>query len=355
MAIFRRRKSLVPGEPRRGYESTVTPPSWLALYEDGASDLAAVYENSPALQSVIGVIANNAAEMPVRVRELPGRAELGQRDPLVQLLARPNPQADGYRFRQQVYGDLCLSNNFVAIMVDGDEMSSEFTGPPPRAVGALVRVPPGRWAIVTADDTETHQYEVQFSGGSKRFSPEEILHVHGWHPSDSRMGMSKVLALRGVLGEERSLIEYRGRFWRNSARQAGVIERPIEAPEWSDEAFERFRGAWKELHSGKDASGVTAVLEEGMKLRPTAFSPRDSEITSSLEQVVQLVAHTFNVPFGLVGGGSQRNLQQNRRSLFQDAILPLTALVDSALTSQLVPRVKGDAGSNVIIDRKSVV
>lgn len=344
MKLFRK-KSVAP---KRGYEVVTQPPSWLRLYEGGSSTYGAVFRASPSLQAVVRVLSENAAELPQHAYAS-NAEKLGPKSPLARILRRPNPQDDRFTFRRDLFSDLCVYGNSYHVAVLGRDLMPADGKLPDEQPQHLVRIPPERVAIVDVADDATFAYEIQFTSGAKRFPASRVLHVKSYNPGAERHGVSKVEALKGVLAEERALIEWRGNFWRNAARPGGIISRPLDAPELSDEAFERFRSSFKEAYTGTANSGSAIILEEGMTWKPDSFSPRDSQFTEALSQIVEMVAHVYGVPFGLVGGGSQRNLQQNRRSLMQDAVLPSARLVDEAMNRQLVPLFYGDAADNFYV------
>src|SRR5690606_13588003 len=79
-------------------------------------------------------------------------------------------------------------------------------------------------------------FRLKGNRGERDYAASDVIYLHGHNPEDPRTGLSPVEALRRILAEEAASGEWREQYWRNGARIAGVIERPLEAPKWSDTA-----------------------------------------------------------------------------------------------------------------------
>ena len=108
-------------------------------------------------------------------------------------------------------------------------------------------------------------------------TPADVIHWRGYNPADPR---------------HRDLASWRrcGRssprrppprppassFTKSGLSKPGYIKRPLEAPEWSDEARQRFQEAW--ANQTKQSSRKTPVLEEGMEFADFGVTPKDAEM-----------------------------------------------------------------------------
>jgi hypothetical protein len=157
-------------------------------------------------------------------------------------------------------------------------------------------------------------------------------------------GVSPLETLRKLLEEEAASTNHRAAYWKNAARQSGWIERPLDAPEWSEPARKRFREDMESTMAGAANAGRIGVLEEGMSWNGTAFSPRESEQTESRELTYKEVTRVYGIPFALIGAlsDSKSNVESFHRQLYQDVLAPWLRFLESEIELQLLPDFETD-------------
>ena len=139
-------------------------------------------------------------------------------------------------------------------------------------------------------------------GGKRRdFSPDQIVHFRGYNPNNPTLGLSPLETLRRILAEEQAMGDYREYFWQNAARISGIIERPLEAPDWSKSAQERFMAGWAEFYSGAVNSGKTPILQDGMTFKEASFNAQQSEYLGSRKLTREECARAYHIPLPMVG------------------------------------------------------
>jgi HK97 family phage portal protein len=183
-------------------------------------------------------------------------------------------------------------------------------------------------------------YELTTSAGPKRFETGEIVHIRGYNPLDPRIGSPILYSLKGILAEEVSASRHRTGFWRNAARRDGIILRPKESGNWSDDARERFRQDWQNAHSGADNAGKAPILEDGMTWDADSFSPRDSEFIAGRQFGLDTVATALQIPLAMLSRTSTptfASMKEFRTVLYVDVLGTWSASIESALALQLVP------------------
>ena len=336
MSWFRRKSMPVPGEPRSGV-TLVSPTLSLQLGDTTASP-AEVYRSQPAVRAVVKLLSEAVASTPLHayLREGPARVRLPARNRLVQLLEAPNGRTSGYRFVRDLVADLCLYDGSYTLKVRGGDGQ----------VGALVRLPPGRVQVETKDSTVTYVYNAD--GGPVRYAEADVIHTRGYSPAGDITGVSPMEALRAVLAEDLEASRDRARFWRNSGRPGMWILRGLDAPDWGDEARDRFREDVTNLYTGGSSFGI-GVLEEGMQPSDSgAFSPKDAEFIAGRELTANFVCRVFNVPVQALSGGD-RNMDAAHRSLYQDTLPPIMRLIEEDLQLQLVGDVFAERAGQVYV------
>jgi len=165
------------------------------------------------------------------------------------------------------------------------------------------------------------------------------VHIRGYNPEDPINGLSPLETLRRVLAEEHAAGDYRENFWKNAARQAGIIERPAGAPDWPDTTRARFKAEFEALYSGGANSGKTAILEEGMTWKPGTFNAQESEYLGGRKLTREECARQYHIPLPFVGildNATFSNIREQHKNLYQDCLGPWMAMIEQDLMLQLL-------------------
>ncbi len=302
----------------------------MRLYDRHFADYATLYRTQPNIRTCVDFLARNIAQLGLHVyRRVSDTDRQRVTDhPLAKLLNQPQPPAmklTRYRMIERIMGDLGVYFNAYVLKV----------GSP---VGALLPVPP---FLVTVKGTLFPQsYEINLGSRILRPAPDEIIHIRGYSPDSAHLGLSPLETLRRVLAEEEAMGSYREHFWGNAARMHGIIERPADAPEWSQTARERFLAEFATLYSGTEQSGKTAVLEEGMEWKEATFSAQESEYLSGRKLTREECARAYHIPLPMVGildHATFSNIKEQHKNLYQDSLGPWLALIEQDLMLQLMP------------------
>jgi len=302
------------------------------LYDGYLYDYATIYRTQPNVRTCVDFLARNIAQLGLQVyRRLPDNDRVRLRDhPLAKLIEQPLPAEFKFTRYGMITGlmsDLGIYFNAYLLKVskDGD-------------VNGLLRIPP---EIVTVKgDLIPTSYEVYFNNGIKSFDPNEVIHLHGYDPSNPIGGLSPLETLRRILAEEHAMGDYRENFWQNAARIGGIIERPKDAPAWSDTARQRFKAEFEALYSGVEASGKTAILEEGMTWKSASFTAQESEYLSGRKLTREECARAYHIPPPLVGildHATFSNIKEQHKSLYTDTLGPWLAQIEQDFKCQLLP------------------
>lgn len=302
------------------------------MYDRFNYDYATLYKTQPNVRTCVDFLARNIAQLGLHVfRRVSDTDRVRLIDhPLAQVLARPLPaefKVTYYRLIESLMGDLGVYFNayWLKVRVDGAPLG-------------LLRIPP---AMVTVKGNLVPTgYEINFSGSMKTIAASEIVHFRGYNAEDPVSGLSPLETLRRVLAEEHSAGDYREHFWQNAARQAGIIERPASAPEWSDVARGRFKNEFEALYGGGDNSGRTAILEEGMTWKPGTFNAQESEYLAGRKLTREECARAYHIPLPMVGildNATFSNITEQHKNLYQDSLGPWLAMIEQDVELQLMP------------------
>jgi HK97 family phage portal protein len=170
----------------------------------------------------------------------------------------------------------------------------------------------------------------------------ELIIFPGYAPDNFDEGVSPLETLRRVLEEESAAQQHRQGMWRNSARQSGWIQRPLDAPEWSDTARQRFRADIEAMMAGGANAGRIGVLEDGMVWNANSFSPKDTEYIAGRRLTYEEVAVVYGIDPSLFGLGSatKASAEQKHQEVYQDVLGPLLRQIQDELDLQLLPRLQ---------------
>ena len=319
-------------EPPSGWASTM--PTYRArLTGHHTLTYGEIYRTQPAVRTVVAFLARNLAQLGLHTYRRVGDTDRRRLTdhPLAALLSNPNPRTTGYRFLNALVSDLAIYDDAYLVKLRGDANSP---------VG-LRRIQPWRMEPQGPDAFDATGYRLHGTNGHLDLRPEQVLHIHGFNPDDSRIGCSAIEALRQVLAEEWEAARWREQMWSNGARVTGYLERPAEAPEWSAPAKERFRAGWQAQYTGGGpAAGGTPILDDGMKFVPAGINPKEAQYVESRKLTREEVAAAYHIAPPLVGildHATFSNIREQHKQLYQDTLGPWCAQIEQEIGLQLIP------------------
>lgn len=309
------------------------------LYDSFNYDYAALYRMQPNVRVCVDFLARNIAQLGLHVfRRVSDTDRERLRDHgLARLLARPLPPAmkvTRYRLIESLMSDLGVYFNayWLKLRQDG-------------ALAGLLRIPP--IFITVHGGLAPTRYELTIGGKRYDIPPDDLVHFRGYNPESPIEGLSPLETLRRVLAEEHAAGQYREEFWQNSARIAGFIKRPKDAPAWSDAARERFLTEFNQLYAGQRTGGKTAVLEEGMEWQEGSFNPQESEYLGGRKLTREECARAYHIPLPMVGildHATFSNIREQHKHLYQDSLGPWLSMIEQDIELQLLPEFEDSDG-----------
>jgi HK97 family phage portal protein len=302
----------------------------VSLYEGVFADYGAIWRTQPNVRTVVSFLARNAAQLGLHIFDRTGDSDRRRITDgrAGRWLRRPTPydKVSLYDLINWFVHDLCVYDNayWAKIAVDT----------------ALATVPlmPQHTQPVGGSWFHPDAYRLHGGRGHRDLDPSQVVHVHGYNPDDRRHGVSPMETLRRIIAEDVASGRYREKFWLNGARHEGVIERPRDAPKWSDTARERFKTDWQARYAGGPDSGSAPILEEGMQFKEASFSAKDAEYIAARKLTREEVAAAFHVHPAMVGimeHANFANMREQHRSTYQDTLGPLLSQLEAAFSLQL--------------------
>ncbi len=302
-------------------------PGALSLYDGYVYDYATMYRTQPNVRTVVDFLARNIAQLGLhtyrRVSDTDRERLSGHG--MAQTIKRPNPYTTRYRLLNSLMVDLGIYYNAYWLKM--------------RATSgrvALMRVPPA-WVSILGGLVPT-EYTVSVGTATLHVDPTAMVHFRGHNPDSTLRGLSPLETLRRILAEEWASGQWREGFWKHSAKQSLIIERPAGAPEWSEKSQEKWRAEFEALYSG--GPGRTMVLEEGMTAKEISFDAQQSQYLEARKLTREEVAAAYHIPppmVGILDNATFSNITEQHKSLYQDTLAPWCVMIEEDIDLQLLP------------------
>ncbi|WP_326806654.1 phage portal protein [Streptomyces sp. NBC_01775] len=290
-------------------------------------EYAAIWRAQPQVRTVVNFLARNIAQLGLHVfrRVSDTDRERLTDHPLALLLGDPLPRVTTFRLVERLICDLAIYDEAYWIKWEAEGRRLLLPVPP-----TLICPAEGNWI--------TPRYYV--AAGGMRFTPDQVMHFHGYSPEDLVVGSSPLEALRALLLEESESTRQRAAMWRNGARATGVLVRPADAEPWSAEAKRRFGEMWRGFSQGGGAEGGTPILEDGMTYEQIAIDPQRAQYIESRKLTREEVAAAYHIPPPLVGildHATYSNITEQHKILYQDTLGPWLTMVQQEIAANLLP------------------
>ncbi|MGH6922545.1 MAG: phage portal protein [Propylenella sp.] len=303
-----------------------TPRTYAALARAG-------YMRNPVAYRSVRMVADAAASVPWLLYD--GRAELDD-NPLLSLLAKPNPHQAGREFLEALYGHLLVSGNAYAeaVVIEG-------------AIRELYALRPDRMSVVPDANGWPAAFEYHANGKSVRFAQDgegpvpPILHVREFHPLDDYYGFPPLEAAQMSLDVHNAASAWNKALLDNAARPSGaLVYKGENGSNLSEEQFERLRDELVANFSGATNAGRPLLLEGGLTWQSMSLSPKDMDFLELKHGAAREIALAFGVPpmlLGIPGDNTYANFREANLAFWRQTVLPLAGRFASAFGAWLGP------------------
>lgn len=299
-------------------------------------DPGSLWASQPAMRTVTGEISRSVGSIPIHhfKRDGDDSRERLSGSAVAQMLRFPAPGVGAARWFEQVILDLAVWDRWAAL-IGHDEKRGRLT---------LTRLPAHRVSIAM---NGLERVGVYFATGNEEpvLLPLDRV-VFDVAPAATELHQAKQLAvsprllsLGNVAGELDAVAEWRRQVLENGARVPAVVERPVDAPKWSDAAFDRFKAGIDNYKRGGGAEGGIPVLEDGMKLVGSdVFNPKDFDTAAMRTMTLVEACLIYNYPPELIGAreGTYSNVEAFRATKYQDVLGSWIVNLEQALNVGLL-------------------
>lgn len=303
----------------------------LAYNTAKSANYAWIYTNSPAVRTVVDTIVYNIGQLDLRLYEERGE---GERQPV----PRDHRVALSLRYPSE---DRTQDSLIRALVKDFLIFDDAFAWLRPSSGGQVSFhwIPAHMVEVQGPSLFVVENYRVmRESGDWQDFTPGQMLHWHGENPHDPRVGLSRLSTLRGVIAEDAALQQAMVELANAGLAEPAWVFRPLEAPQWSNEARKGFE---EDLHNRiRRRNTKPVVMEEGMEMRSFGVSPSDAQMFEMRRWALERVASLYGVPLGMVGLAD--DVQAAQSQFYADVLPPLCEQFTRFLDQRLNVQAFGD-------------
>jgi HK97 family phage portal protein len=247
--------------------------------------------------------------------------------PLLDLLAKPNPEQGGGGFMEAYLGYWLLAgNSYVEAVRAGDKPPFE-----------LWPLRPDRMTVLPSPSNRIGGYVYKSGGSSVTFKPNEVLHSKFFHPTNDWYGLSPIEAAARAVDRDNAAEAWNTALLQNGARPSGALTTegeldPQQRADLKDALDDRSR---------PEAAGRALLLEGGLSWQEMGLTPRDMDWLQSQKWGMKRICNTFGYPVLLadpeLGGSFSTDYKEARTALYQDTVLPLMDHARDDLNGWLAP------------------
>ncbi len=307
-------------------------PSSLRLSDDLSMDYAELYRKQQSVRTVVDFLARNIAQLSLHTFQRIDDADRKREHdhPFAVLMRGPNPYTTGYRLIRDLVADRGIYDRALWVKTRGAEGM------------ALTRVPPRLWEIDEDDNWISPQnFVIKGNRGKAKIPAQHCVYFRGYNPEDERYGLSPIESLRRLLSEEYAAGQMREQSLRNGARIGGYIQRPKDAPTWTEPARARFSTGWRAQYAGQTATegGGTPVLEDGMTFVAAGHSAADMQYIEARKLSREETAAAYFIPppmVGILDNATFGNIEEQHKMLYQDTLGPHLQEIQQEIALQLI-------------------
>lgn len=302
-------------------------------------DAAQLYKTQPNLRAVVSFLADNAAQVPIKVYE---RASDTDRprvidSPAALLLQHPNTYMTPFEFKRWMYSDLLLYERFLTLILPSKDTQS----------GWQMLPIPTTWIQEYKGKSVFHPDSVIIgvpNGNAIEVPADKFILFHGYDPTDPMRQYSRIAALKETLHEQVESNHFRRQMWHRGGRFNAYITRPKDVAQWSETAFERFKETFKASWAGSEAGdgGGMPIMEDGMEIKTVQFNSRDAQWAEAVKLSREDCAAVYHVNPGMIWPGSGQtyaSARDNARALYNDCLAPILMQATDRLNMMVLPKV----------------
>lgn len=201
---------------------------------------------------------------------------------------------------------------------------------------AIMPVHPDVLAVQTETLPGATWPEVTYRVNGVRLPSHDVVHIKRFPVAGAALGLSPIQKAASAVGLALAAERYGLNYFRDSANPSSVLESDLPL---DDENTRRLQQQWIATHGGKRRP---AILSGGVKWRPIAITPNESQFLETRQFQRSEIAMWFRIPPHMIGDTTKTTswgtgLEQQSRGFVIYTLRPWLTSIEQAL-SMLLPR-----------------
>jgi HK97 family phage portal protein len=293
------------------------------------------YMKNPNLFAVINKITGSASRVRFKLfdtsdREFP--VEIHDH-PVIDLLNHPNPLFSAKEFLEAALAyKLVTGESFIA-------KQRVPLGANKGRVQWLLPLPPQDVEIIQDADTGVPVAYKYFDGKFKvTFPAEDIIYMRYFNPEGGIRGLSPLCAGREVLAHSNDILRSNRKLTTNMGA-SGIIQLGDAESEYSEEQVELASKKFDNKYAGPDNYGKLMFLGTKVNYVPIGLKADDLGLHEASKMTMRDICNIYGVSSQLLNDPDNRtynNVQDARRALVTEVVIPLLELYTSSLNMHLL-------------------
>lgn len=294
---------------------------------------AEAFEANIIVYRAVMLIASGAASVPWLLYSKRGTGKRGteiEDSPFLDLLSNPNDEEGTATFFERVVAFLIISGNVYIRKLY----------PTSRTVSAPVMLEilrPDRVTINPGPDGRVASYTYKVGNEKITYQAAEIIHIKLFAASRDYLGVSPLEVAARAIDIMNEGAAFNLALLRNSGRLPGFFVMDGKIP---DTSYSRMEAMLLDRYTGARNAGLPGLLEGGLKWQPSGIGPNDMDWSELDIRQARYIAMAIGVPSELLGDAANKtysNMQEARKGLYTETVIPVLCRVRDELNRALVP------------------
>ena len=294
------------------------------------------YKYQVWVYACISLITNNLSGLSRFIYNTRTEEEITDHD-ILRLFNSANPETFGKTFFESI---------IMHLLLDGQV----FVLPSERGILGKLKAPPQLYVIKdkymkpklnSFNIIDKWKYDPG-SGSLKIYNSNELVRTRFYNPYDKTKGLAPLDAALFTIYTDAAAMSYTANFFKNGAQIGGVLTTDKKLNEEQSRAIAEM---FSENYSGEDKAGKTPILHSGLNYQSISSTFKDMQYKEQQEFVKERILAAFKVPRSLVADYSEVNYSNSitaKKTFWQENLLPLDGLINSAFTYQWLRNIDPD-------------
>jgi len=327
--IFRKSVIIEPGAEevlRAVYSLMATPGQPVYNKVSFASVIAEGYKAAIPVYRGIRALVQTGSGIPWVVIK---NGEVDPEHHFTKTWAKPNPEFSGQDNMEFLIGHLALiGNSYLRPIRDSQMIPQEYWIELPHQIAPIPSKDRTKWI---------DGYEFNINGRKQTLPPEAFIHFKQFDPGNLYIGMGAVEVAGRVIDTYNESVDTRKVTLQNRGAKTGIFKpKELMSPELADKTFQRI----KELFYSKSKRGEPWLLPNDLDFIDTSTTPVELDYNQSELQLIMQIAAAIGIDpwwLGLRQHSSYNNVKEARKSLYEDAVIPILDDIKATLNLKVAP------------------